>query len=146
MEVIIKYTEGMAFSAIGESGHWVGMDHLKAFGGSESASMPMELILMGLGGCTGMDVLAILKKMKINLDDFRIDITAEQAEDYPKVFTHIHLKYHLYGVGIDPDKVERAIDLSQDKYCSVSAMLRKTATIDHVYEIHPRERKQGRDD
>ena len=140
MEVTVEHIEGMSFSAKGEMGYRVDMDHLKAFGGSESASKPMELILMGLGGCTGMDVVLILKKMKTELDDFRIEVMAEQAETYPKVFTHIHLKYHFTGKNIDPANVEKAIAFSQDKYCSVSAMLGKTAIIDHTYEIHPSQR------
>jgi putative redox protein len=84
-------------------------------------------------------VISILRKMKVKLDGFEIDVQAEQAEQHPKVYTKIHLTYRFYGKDIDNDKIEKAINLSQDKYCSVSAMLGKTAEIHHTVEIHPQQ-------
>ena len=137
MEVTIKNIQGLAFAGMGETKHWLIMDNTEEFGGSGGATKPMELLLMSLGGCTGMDVVSILRKMRVDLDDFSIDIKADQAEDYPRVFTKIDLTYRLYGKKIDTAKVEKAINLSQDKYCSIMAMLKKAVAINHSYEIHP---------
>ncbi len=137
MDVHVKHIKDMAFASLGETQNWVVMDTVEEFGGSDSGPKPMEMILMGLGGCTGMDVISILRKMKVKLDGFEIDVQAEQAEQHPKVFTKIHLTFRFYGKDIDTDKIEKAVNLSQDKYCSVSAMLGKTAEIHHTVEIHP---------
>jgi putative redox protein len=137
MEVTIKNIQGLAFAGMGETKHWLMMDNTEEFGGSGGATKPMELLLMSLGGCTGMDVVSILRKMRVDLDDFSIDIKANQAEDYPKVFTKIDLMYRFYGKDIDVEKVEKAIALSQDKYCSIMAMLKKAIAINYSYEIHP---------
>lgn len=137
MKVNIRQIEGLAFAGRGESRHWVVMDTLAKFGGLEGASKPMELVLMSLAGCTGMDVVSILKKMRVDIDDFEIGVEAEQAEEHPKVFRTIHLEYRIFGDDIDPEKVEKAIALSQEKYCSVSAMLQKTVAISHAYRINP---------
>jgi putative redox protein len=136
MEVMIKHVQDLAFAGMGETKHWLMMDNTEEFGGLGGATKPMELLLMSLGGCTGMDVVSILRKMRVDLDDFAIDIKADQAEDYPKVFTKIDLTYRLYGKDIDVAKVEKAIALSQDKYCSIMAMLKKTVAINYSYEIH----------
>ena len=137
MDVHVKHIEDMAFASLGETQNWVVMDTVEEFGGSGSGPKPMEMILMGLGGCTGMDVISILRKMQVKLDGFEIDVQAEQAEQHPKVYTKIHLTYRFYGKDIDTDKIEKAINLSQEKYCSVSAMLGETAEIHHTVEIHP---------
>jgi putative redox protein len=139
MDVHVKLIKDMAFASLAETQNWVVMDTIEEFGGSGSGPKPMEMILMGLGGCTGMDVISILRKMKVKLDGFEIDVQAEQAEQHPKVYTKIHLTYRFYGKDIDNDKIEKAINLSQDKYCSVSAMLGKTAEIHHTVEIHPQQ-------
>ena len=88
-----------------------------------------------MGGCTGSDVVSILQKKRINLADFEIYITAQQTEKHPKVFAHIDLEYVFYGKGIQPKDVERAIELSTETYCGVSAMLKKAMTINHTYRI-----------
>ena len=135
MEVKIQRIKGLAFIAKGDTNHWVAMDTEEKYGGEYAASKPMELILMGLGGCTGMDVVSILTKMKVHLDDFSMDIGAEQAENFPKVFTKIHILYRFFGKQIDEENIKKAIELSRTKYCSVYAMLSKSVEIDFSYKI-----------
>ena len=114
------------------------MDGATAFGGSEAASSPMELFLISLGGCTGMDVASLLKKMRVKIDKFEIVIEAERAEEHPKIYTKIDLVYKFWGKDLDSSKakIEKAINSSQDNYCSVSAMI-KAANIPlkHSYEL-----------
>ncbi|MGB9682346.1 MAG: OsmC family protein [bacterium] len=102
---------------------------------SENGPTPTELVLMALGGCTGMDVISILQKMRQDVKNFEINLTAEKAQEYPKVFTKIHLEYVVYGTNLDEGSVKKAIDLSREKYCSVSAMLRKTSEITYSWKI-----------
>ncbi len=135
MEVMIRQIKGLSLAAKGNTNHWVTMDTEEKHGGEYAASKPMELILMGLGGCTGMDVLSILTKMKVHLDNISINVSAEQAEDYPKVFTKIHILYQFFGKQINEENVKKAIELSRTKYCSVYAMLIKSVQIDHSYQI-----------
>jgi len=137
MNVTVKQIDGLTFAGLGETRHWMVMDGEEQFGGLEGASRPMELFLMALGGCTGMDVASILQKMRVKLDDFEITIDADQAEDHPKVFTKIHLEYRFFGKKIDSEKVEKAIELSQERYCPVTAMLRQATKIHHSYKINP---------
>lgn len=92
---------------------------------------------MALGGCTGSDVISILKKKRVALQDFRINLTAQTADEHPQVYTAIHLEYVFVGNGIEPADIERAIELSTTKYCSVSAMLRASVKITHSYRIEP---------
>jgi putative redox protein len=137
MNALIKSVEGLTLAAKAGSGHWLVMDTDAEVGGMDGASKPLELVLMGLGGCTGMDVLSILKKMRVAVDRFEMALEADRAEEHPKVFTKIRVEYRLYGDGIDPLKVEKAIDLSRSTYCSVSAMLSKSVPIEFVYRINP---------
>jgi len=132
--VTIKQVEGLAFAALGPSGHWTMMDSRKDVGGHEGASAPMELLLMSLGGCTGMDVAAILAKMKQPLEDIQIEVKGTMREDHPHAYTDIHIHYLVKG-DVAQDKLERAIELSQEKYCSVSATLRPGVNLTHSYEI-----------
>ncbi|MEJ2629056.1 MAG: OsmC family protein [bacterium] len=136
MKAYIKSLEGLTLMGKSESGHWVPIDTISKFGGNEGAAKPMELVLLGLGSCTAMDVISIVKKMHIKLDDFKIDIEAENATEHPKVFTQITINYRFYGKDLDRSKLEKAVNLSQDKYCSVSAMLAKTADIDYKIYIN----------
>ncbi len=133
----IDYLNNMRFIGKSKSGHSVVMDTSQKVGGEETAPTPMEYIILGLGGCTGMDVISILKKMKQDITVFSIDIDYENADDYPKVYTKIHIIYHITGHNLVEDKVKRAIVLSQDKYCSVSAMLKETAELS--WELDMRE-------
>ncbi len=136
-QAIVKQLDGVTFMAKGDSGHWVSMDGPEDFGGSNAASRPKELVLFALGGCTGSDVAAILKKKRASLQDFEMIIKGTQAEEHPQVFTEIHIEYVFYGTGIIPADVERAIELSTTKYCAVSAMLRASVKLTHSYRIEP---------
>jgi putative redox protein len=135
MKATIQRINGTALAGKGESNHWVVMDGPEEFGGFSAGTRPMEMILIGLAGCSAMDVLSILKKKRVKLDDFSMRVESERAEEHPKVFTKIHLHYIFTGKAIKPKDVERSIELSQDKYCGASAMLRKAAEISFDYEI-----------
>lgn len=118
-----------------DSNVWVTMDGPEKFGGSEAGVRPMELLLLGLGGCTGMDVISVLAKKRAPLDNLEIHIESDRAAEHPKVFTEIRIQYVFYGKGLNPKHVEEAIALSREKYCSASAMLRKACNIEHEYKI-----------
>lgn len=135
MKVKIKQIGGIALAGAGDTNHWVAMDGPEESGGSSGGSRPMELLLMALGGCTAMDVISILKKKRVGLDDFGMEIEAARAEEHPKVFTEIRLHFIFTGKNIRAKDVETAMDLSQNKYCPATAMLRKSVRITHDYEI-----------
>ena len=132
---LVKQVRGITLAGKSDSAHWVMMDGSETFGGSNSGSSPKELLLMALGGCTAMDVIPILKKKHTPFSGFEINLSANMQEEHPQVFTEIHLEYVVYGEGINPEDVERAIELSTTKYCSVSAMLKPTVKITHSYRI-----------
>ena len=132
----VTWKGGMSFEAENERGVSIIMDASPKHGGEDKGPAPMEVFLHSLGGCTGMDVVSILNKMREPLEDFHLEIDAERAAEYPKVYTKVNIKYVLKG-NLDPKKVKKAIDLSSDKYCSVTAMLRKTAEVNINYEIIP---------
>lgn len=134
-KAIVKQIQGVTFMGKTDSNHWVVMDGPEDFGGSNAGIRPKELILLALAGCTGSDVAVILKKKKINLDGFEMNITAEMQETHPQVYTKINLEYVFYGKNIPKEAVERAIELSQKTYCSVTAMLQKAVEITHTYRI-----------
>ena len=139
MKVKIRRGEGLSFMGIGDSKHYIMMDTDSAFGGTEGASKPKELFLMGLAGCTGMDVASILDKMRVSVDRFEVAVDADMAEEHPKVFTKIRLEYLFRGENIDEEKVAHAIELSETKYCAVTAMLRPTVLIETRFSINPEE-------
>jgi len=135
MKATIKQVQGITMVGKADTNVWVPMDGPEDLTGSNAGVRPIELFLIGLGGCTGMDVISILQKKRVALDDFEIEIDAERAEEHPKIYTKIHLKYIVYGANIKPNDVERAIDLSEEKYCSATAMLRPTVDITSSFEI-----------
>jgi putative redox protein len=135
MKVELRQVKGITMVGKGDSGHWVSMDGPEAFEGSNAGVRPLELFLMGLGGCTSMDVVSILQKKRIKIDDYECILEAERAEEHPKVFTKVKINFIFYGEGIDEKDVERAIELSENKYCSASAMLKKSVPIIVDYEI-----------
>lgn len=135
MKAVVKQVDGLALAGKADSNHWVMLDSTKSVGGAEAAARPMELVLIALGGCTSMDVLSILKKMQQDVRDYRIELAAEKATDHPNVFTKIHLNYIIYGKNIQADSVNKAIELSMTRYCSVSAMLKKSVDITWGFEI-----------
>lgn len=137
-QVVIKYLDGITSIGHGKSRHWVAMDGPDTFGGSNAGSRPMELFLISLGGCTGADVASILNKMRVKYDKLEVHIDAERAEEHPKVYTKIDLIYKIWGSDLEANKakIERAINSSQDKYCSVSAMIRSAnIPLNHSYEL-----------
>ncbi len=131
----IKQLQGISFAGKTDSNNWVMMDGPENFGGSNAAIRPKELLLLSLGGCTSADVIAILKKKRIKLDSYHLNISADSTEIHPKVYTKIHLEYVFVGNDIKEKDVERAIDLSQNTYCGVTAMLQKSIEITHSYKI-----------
>jgi len=134
MKAVVKQIQECSFVGKAESNHWVVVDSNKEFG-SDAAAHPMELILIALGSCSGCDVVSILKKKQVRLKGFEVHLDAERAESYPKAFTKIHLEYVFYGKELDPNHLQRAIALSQEKYCPVSAMLRPAVTLSTSYKI-----------
>ncbi len=134
-QAIIKQLQGNTLVARADSNHWVIMDGPTAFDGCDAGARPKELLLFALGGCTSSDVIPILKKKRVPLEGFEARLTASAREEHPQVFTDIHIEYVFYGDGINPADVERAIELSLTKYCSVTAMLRASVKITHSYRI-----------
>lgn len=137
MKATIRRFGQMGLVGKAESGHWIPMDADPAVGGEGGATKPVELVLIGLGGCTAMDVLSILAKKRIKLDDFEIELEAGRAAEHPKTLQDIRVKFIVYGEGIREQDVARAIELSAGSYCSVSAMLRKHTSVTMTFEIRP---------
>ena len=135
MKCRIKWLDHMSFVGESGSGHSVVMDSSPEAGGRDLGVRPMEMLLLGLGGCTSFDVISILKKSRQDLVDCEAYIEAERATDVPKVFTKIHIHFVVTGRNLDEGRVRRAVELSADKYCSASRMLEKTAEITHDFEI-----------
>ena len=135
MRARIKWVDGVSFLGQTESNHSVLMDGAPEAGGKNLGPRPMELVLLGTGGCTAFDVVHILKKSRQQITDCVAEIQAERAETDPKIFTKIHFHFIITGKQLRAEQVERAINLSAEKYCSASIMLGKTATITHDFEI-----------
>lgn len=130
MKTTIKWNEAMSFSGITPSGHELSMDAAPDVGGNNTGARPTELLLFGVAGCTGIDIISILKKMRLEPTSFHMDVEAERADDHPKRFTKINIHYALEG-DLPEDKVVRAIQLSKDKYCSVSHSLNSEITVSY---------------
>ena len=135
MKVEVDWKGGKAFEAIADSGHRVMMDASPAVGGENRGSRPMELLLMGLGGCSSIDVTMMLEKSRQDVSDCKAVIEAERADAVPAVFTHIHVHFIVTGMGLSDKHVQRAVKLSAEKYCSASIMLAKAVEITHDFEI-----------
>lgn len=135
MKARIKWIEGVSFAGQTESGHAVVMDGAPEAGGRNLGPRPMEMLLLGLGGCTSFDVVLILRKSRQQVTDCVAEIEATRAATDPKVFTRIHVHFVVTGEALDAKRVEQAIRLSAEKYCSASIMLGKTAEITHDFEI-----------
>ena len=135
--VEITLRDGMHFEAIGRDGVSVSLDSSPQHGGRGLGLRPMELMLVALGSCTGMDVLSILRKKRQNVTGYRIEVSGEQAADYPHVFTSISVRHIVTGIDIREDAVQRAIELSEGTYCPAYAMLSKVARITTSHEIVP---------
>ncbi|MDT8404976.1 OsmC family protein [Sulfuriflexus sp.] len=135
MKARVKWVEGVTFVGESGSGHAVVMDGPPEHGGRDLGIRPMEMLLLGMGGCTAFDVLHILKKARQPVTDCVVELEAERADTEPKVFTRIHAHFRLKGTGLKEDRVKRAVELSAEKYCSASIMLGATAEITHDYII-----------
>ncbi len=121
--VKVKWIDGMRFVATDSMGHSIVMDASKHVGGEGSGFSPLELLLAALGGCTGIDIVDIMRKQRENVEDLEIVVSGKRAKEPPRVYTRIHVNYRIKGKDIKEKKVQRAIELSEDKYCSVRAML-----------------------
>lgn len=135
MRARVKWLDHMSFVGESGSGHSVVMDGAEELGGRNLGFRPMEMLLLGLGGCTAFDVMMMLKKARQSVDDCEVLLTADRSEEVPKVFTKIHVHFVVKGRGLSENHVKRAVGLSAEKYCSASKMLEKTAEITHDYEI-----------
>ena len=135
MKSRVKWLDNMSFVGESASGHSVVMDGPPEAGGRDLGIRPMEMLLLGLGGCSSFDVVSMLKKGRQNITNCEVEISAKRADSEPKVFTEIHLHFILEGKELNETKVARAISLSAEKYCSASIMLGKTAVVTHDYEV-----------
>ncbi len=135
MKATIKWVDGVSFVGESESGHAVVLDGPPDAGGRNIGMRPMEMVLVGMGGCTAFDVVSILHKARQTVTDCRVELSAARADEIPKVFTRIHVHFIVTGRGLKPAQVERAVKLSAEKYCSASLMLGKTAEITHDFEV-----------
>jgi len=135
MQVRIKWIEGVAFVGESGSGHAVVLDGAPENGGRNIGMRPMEMLLIGMGACTSFDVVTILKKARQPITDCVAEISANRADEIPKVFTKIHVHFVVTGSGLNPVQVERAVKLSAEKYCSASIMLAQACEITHDFEI-----------
>ena len=131
----VKWLDNMCFVGQSASGHAVVMDGPPDIGGQNLGVRPMEMVLLGLGGCTAVDVIMMLQKSKQDVRDCHIEVSAERADSVPKVYTKIHVHYIVKGKDLNEAKVERAVNLSSEKYCSVSKMLEQAAEVTHDFEI-----------
>jgi len=136
MKARIKWVQDVMFVGESGSGHAVVMDGSPDFGGRNMGVRPMEMLLLGLGGCTAFDVVHILRKGRDLVEDCVVEIEAARAETDPKIFTRIHLRFVVTGRGLARAKVERAVQLSTEKYCSATVMLARVAEITHEIAVH----------
>ena len=135
MKATVKWVQDVMFVGESGSGHSVIMDGAADAGGRNVGFRPMEMLLLGLAGCSAFDVVLILKRGRENITDCVVEVDADRAEIDPKVFTHVRMRYVVTGKNLDRGKVERAVKLSEEKYCSASAIIAKTAQMSHSIEI-----------
>lgn len=135
MDATVTLQQRMSFTATADSGFRLNMGTSPDVGGDDDGFRPMELVLLGLAGCTAMDVISILRKKRQHVTGFEVQAHAERAEEHPKVFTDVTIRYIVEGINIDPAAVMRAIELSETKYCPAQAMLVQAVPIKHEYEI-----------
>lgn len=135
MHAKVGLVKNMQFTGSADSGHKLVMDADEAAGGENTGFRPTELLLVGFGGCSGMDVISILRKKKQQVTGLEMNVQGEKSDDYPKIFKKVHIEYVIRGKEVKKEAVERAIELSLEKYCSVGATLAKAGTITHSYRI-----------
>jgi putative redox protein len=136
MDAKVTWKGRMSFEGSADSGFKLPLGTDLSVGGDEDGFRPMELLAIGLAGCTAMDVISILQKKRQEITGFEVNVAAERAADHPKVFTHIKVEYIVHGHQVDQAAVERAIELSETKYCPAQAMLTKAVEIEHTYVIY----------
>jgi putative redox protein len=139
MQANVIWTGSLNFTATTENSFSIPLESSPDLSGGGTAASPMELVALALAGCTGMDVISILQKKRQQVSSFEIRFTGERSEEHPRVFTRVTLEYFVSGAKIDRAAVERAVQLSRDKYCPVEAMLGKSVTVDHVITIYQTE-------
>ena len=135
MKCRVKWLDHMTFVGESGSGHAVVMDGAPEHGGRDMGFRPMEMLLLGVGGCTAFDIMSILKKSRQAITDCEVRVDSDRAVEVPKVFTRIHVHFIVSGKNLDPVKVGKAVKLSAEKYCSASLMLGKTAEMSHDFEM-----------
>lgn len=135
IQATVILNTAMEFRGTASSGHTIVMDADEKAGGGNAGFRPMELLLVGFGGCSGMDVVSILRKKRQQITGLEINVKGEKVDSYPKVYKDVHIEYVVKGKTVDKEAVERAINLSLEKYCSVGATLAKSGTITHSYRI-----------
>ena len=135
MKARVSLIDGVSFEGTAESGHRVVMDGPPALGGQNKGTRPMEMLLLGLGGCSAFDVVHMLRKGRVEMTDCEVLVEAERAAQDPKVFTRIHLHFVISGKEVPESKVRRAVQLSAEKYCSASIMFSQVARVTHDFEI-----------
>lgn len=133
-EVKVNWLENMAFKAE-VSGHEIMLDAAEAVGGENRGPRPKPLLMVALAGCTGMDVVSILKKMRVEVDDFNVRIESDVSEEHPKQYTQMHVIYEFKGKGLPMEKLQKAVSLSEERYCGVSAMFKKAIEITSEIKI-----------
>jgi len=135
MTVKVKQIEGLALAALANSNHWVTMGAPLELGGFGAGSRPMEVILMGIAGCATMDIIAILKKKRVPIKKFDLTVEAERADEHPQMFTEISFNYTFYGDGLQAKDIDRAIELTDTKYCGAIAMIKSVVDVKYHYEM-----------
>lgn len=135
MEAKVTWQKGLSFSATADSGYQLPLGGKKEVGGLEDGFLPMELFAIGLAGCTAMDVISILEKMRQNVTDFEVKVHADRVNQHPKIFSKMNIEYIVTGKNIELTAVEKAVQLSEERYCPGQAILSKTANIQHTITI-----------
>lgn len=136
MEAKVTWKEDLTFIGTADSGFNVQIDTKKAAGGNDSGLTPMELLAIGVAGCTAMDVISILTKKRQDVTQFEVQVHAQRADEYPKKFTAMNIEYVVTGKEVDPEALARAVELSEEKYCSAIASLRGNVEFTHTLTIH----------
>jgi putative redox protein len=132
---VVRLTEAMTFEAVSGSGHRVVLDAAPEVGGRERGMRPMEMLLAALGGCTGMDVISILRKMRQDVTAYEVRVSGVRRDEHPRIYTEIHVEHVVTGPNLSEQNVRRAVELSSTTYCPVSAMLQQAARVTHRYRL-----------
>lgn len=135
-KVTTVWKENMQFESDNPSGHKILIDTSSDHGGNDAGLRPKALMLSALAGCSGLDVVSLLKKMRVSVDDFKIEITAELTDEHPKFYNKVKVDYHFTGTNLDESKIQKSVDLSVEKYCGVMEMFRQFAEIETEIFLH----------